>query len=595
MPTEYLKETYAGRVEIFEEAIRKKSGLINLFSLARLLSLVATIWLLVKGIQDPGPLFFLLSLLMFVLFLTLVSLYNKHTGQRDLLRQQKALNETELSCLAHEYMALPDGEKHADTSHSWSHDLDLFGSGSLYQYMNRSSIARGDEVLANMLTTEPGSASTILDRQLILDDLRERIDFRQHFTARGKLIHEKADDLEDLRHWLQSSAYINKYPWLLHVALGMSLLSLSMLAWFLLDPGRFWNLIFVLVVNLLILSPFLLRTQQYQAVISRKNELLNGYAQLLKIIAAVSFKHPELQGNGLKAKKGMHEVARLSSLMHFFDQRLNMLLGSLLNGFFLFDFIMLHLLERWKRRNRLEILEWIDLCGWTDAMVSLAGFAFNHPDFVLPRVREEQQALNFSRLGHPLIPAKKRVNNDISADSERVVVITGANMAGKSTFLRALGVNMVLAYMGCPVCAKTFDFGYMGLCSSMRTADSLKDEESYFLVEIKKLHLIVQRMEKGLPLMILLDEVLKGTNTTDKKRGSVGLIQRSLNYPVRMFIATHDLSLGELESKHHGKVVNYCFESFIKDMELSFDYAIRPGIATNMNAYFLMRQMGIVD
>jgi DNA mismatch repair ATPase MutS len=135
----------------------------------------------------------------------------------------------------------------------------------------------------------------------------------------------------------------------------------------------------------------------------------------------------------------------------------------------------------------------------------------------------------------------------------------------------------------------------MGLSSSMRTADSLKDEESYFLAEIKKLRLIVQRMEQGLPLMILLDEVLKGTNTTDKKRGSVGLIERSLNYPVRCFIATHDLSLGELEAKHPGKVVNHCFESYIKDMELSFDYTIRPGIATNMNAYFLMRQMGIVD
>jgi DNA mismatch repair ATPase MutS len=272
-----------------------------------------------------------------------------------------------------------------------------------------------------------------------------------------------------------------------------------------------------------------------------------------------------------------------------------MLLGVILNGFFLFDFVMLHLLERWKRRNRQEILDWIALCGWTDAMVSLAGFAYNHPDFVLPRVSEEQQDLKISQLGHPLIPDEKRIDNDMVAENEKVVVITGANMAGKSTFLRSLGVNMVLAYMGCPVCAQTFDLGYMGLSSSMRTADSLKDEESYFLAEIKKLRLIVQRMEQGLPLMILLDEVLKGTNTTDKKRGSVGLIQRSLNYPVRMFIATHDLSLGELEGKHPGKVVNYCFESYIKDMELSFDYTIRPGIATNMNAYFLMRQMGIVD
>ena len=176
-----------------------------------------------------------------------------------------------------------------------------------------------------------------------------------------------------------------------------------------------------------------------------------------------------------------------------------------------------------------------------------------------------------------------------------VVVITGANMAGKSTFLRSLGINMVLTYMGCPVCASTFRTGYAGLHSSMRTADSLKDEESYFLAEIKKLQSIVKEMLTGRPLLILLDEVLKGTNTTDKKLGSVGLIRKSLDYPVRCFIATHDLSLGELEKEYGGQVVNYCFESYINGMELSFDYTMRKGIATNMNASFLMKQMGIMD
>lgn len=595
MSKEQVRATYERRVEDFAQAIQKESRLINLLSLGRLLSLVGTIWLLVAGIQHPGPVFYIISLMMFVLFLTLVSLHNKHTGERYLLRQQKALNETELLCIDHKFHSLPDGAEHSDTSHPWSHDLDLFGAGSLFQYVNRSSTRKGDEVLAAMLSKEPGSAASIWDRQQILEDLKERIDFRQHFTARGKLINEKAEDLEDIKRWLDSSSYINKHPWLFFLALGMSLLSLSMITWVILDPGRFWNLIYVFVVNLVILSPFLLRTQQYQSIISKKHDLLNGYAQLLKIIAGISFNHTLLQENSRRARKGMHEVARLSKLLHFFDQRLNMLLGFGLNGLFLFDFIMLHLIERWKKRNSQEILEWIELCGWTDAMVSLSGFAWNHPDFVLPKVGEEQQPIEFHQLGHPLIPDEKRVDNDISIDSEKVVVITGANMAGKSTFLRSLGVNMVLAYAGCPVCAQKFDFGYMGLYSSMRTADSLKDEESYFLAEIKKLQLIVERMEKALPLMILLDEVLKGTNTTDKKRGSVGLIQRSLNYPVRCFIATHDLSLGELEAKYSREVVNYCFESYIKDMELSFDYSMRKGIATNMNAYFLMKQMGIVD
>jgi DNA mismatch repair ATPase MutS len=344
-----------------------------------------------------------------------------------------------------------------------------------------------------------------------------------------------------------------------------------------------------------VLSPFLLRTQKYQAAISRKHDLLDGYAQLLKQIARASFEHPDLQERSKEARKGTQQVARLSKLLQVFDQRLNMLLGVLLNGFFLFDFIMLHLIERWKRKNKQDILEWIQITGWTDAMISLAGFAWNHPDYCIPEVNEKADELEIAGLGHPLISPRKRVVNDLEINSEKVVVITGANMAGKSTFLRSMGVNMVLAYAGCPVCASVFRCQYMGLHSSMRTADSLKDEESYFLSEIKKLQKIVREMEGGKRMLILLDEVLKGTNTTDKKIGSVGLIRKSLQYPVRCLIATHDLSLGELEKEYEGQVINYCFESYIHDMELSFDYTIRRGIAANMNASFLMKKMGIMD
>jgi DNA mismatch repair ATPase MutS len=256
---------------------------------------------------------------------------------------------------------------------------------------------------------------------------------------------------------------------------------------------------------------------------------------------------------------------------------------------------MLFLLERWKRQHRQDIMGWIEITGRMDALISLSGFAFNHPDFSLPEFDEDAASMELRGLGHPLIPAHRRVNNDLAVAGEKVVVITGANMAGKSTFLRSMGVNMVLGYAGCPVCASGFRCAYMGLQSSMRTADSLKDEESYFLAEIRKLQRIVHQMEQGKPMLILLDEVLKGTNTTDKKLGSVGLIRKSLNYPVRCLIATHDLSLGELEKEYPGQVVNYCFESYIRGMELSFDYTIRKGIATNMNASFLMKKMGIMD
>jgi ABC-type multidrug transport system fused ATPase/permease subunit len=595
MSREKLQIIYSERIGHFGEAVRLQTRRINLFSLARLLVLVAMIWLLVLGFRSNALLFFLLSTFLLVLFLSLVAMFNRYKGERELLRQLLMLNEKELTCLDHDFHNLPDGSEHADTSHPWSHDLDIFGKGSLFQYLNRSSTLKGSNILAALLTSEPGSAETILDRQKITIDLKERIDFRQNFTASGELVKEKADDLKDISHWLDTSVYINKYRWLFFLAQGVSLLSLIIIIWGIFDPSRYWLLLYLLALNFVVLSPFLLRTQKYQAAISRKHELLEGYARLLKQIANTSFKHPELQSRSRKAREGMHQVARLSKLLQIFDQRLSMLLGVLLNGLFLFDFTMLYLLERWKRKNRQDIMEWIEITGWTDAMISLAGFAWNHPGFSMPEVNEKADDLEIAGLGHPLIPHQKRVANDLAISKGKVVVITGANMAGKSTFLRSMGVNMVLAYTGCPVCATLFRSSYMGLHSSMRTTDSLKDEESYFLAEIKKLQLIVQEMESGKPMLILLDEVLKGTNTTDKKLGSVGLIRKVLLYPVRCLIATHDLSLGELEKEYAGQVLNYCFESYINDMELSFDYTMRKGIATNMNASFLMKKMGIVD
>ena len=351
----------------------------------------------------------------------------------------------------------------------------------------------------NCSPQNPDDIDTITFRQGIIGDLKDRIDFRQNFIARGNLVEEKENDLEDISRWLSTSAYISKNRWLFYLALLVSAIAVTIIIAGFMNNARFWYLLYLMVFNFTMLSPFLMRTNKYQATISKKHQLLEGYAELLRIIAQTSFNHPDLTQKSQQAHEGMKEVEKLSKLLNIFDQRLNMLLGALFNGFFLFDFIMLHLLENWKLKNKTHILEWIELTGWTDAMISLAGFAYNHPGFTVPDFDPEQEVMELKSLGHPLIPDHKRVVNDMRIGGEKVVVITGANMAGKSTFLRSLGINTVLAYAGCPVCATTFRSGFMGLYSSMRTADSLKDEESYFLAEIKKLQLIVRRMETGEP------------------------------------------------------------------------------------------------
>ena len=595
MTRDQLRSFYQDRIDSCEKSISHRTRLMNYISLLRLIVLVAAIYFLVLGIRADNLFNYAASLIMVVSFLVLVSYHKQHNDRRELFRQIKLLNLKERACLDHQYDHLPSGSKYIDHAHPWSGDLDLFGNGSLFQYLDRTATLRGSDQLALTLTTEPESIENIDQQQGIISDLKMQIEFRQKFTARANLIEEETSDFQSLSDWLATPTYIKKNPWLFYLAVLISGISLVVIITGFFHGPNFWYLLPVLLFNWGILTPFLMRTNRYQSNISRKHELLEGYAALLQEITAVRLTHPSLVIDQQIAKAGQKEVRRLSRLLNIFDQRLNMLLGVVFNTLFLFDFIMLYLLEKWKDRNREHIFRWIDLTARMDSLISLSGFAYNHPDYTQPEMLNGQAVIDLKDLGHPLIPERKRIDNHMRIDQEKVVIVTGANMAGKSTFLRALGINSVLAYAGCPVCASQFKSGFLHLHTSMRTADSLRDEESYFLAEIKRLQQIVKRMKEGKPILILLDEVLKGTNTTDKKRGSVGLIRKSLQYPVLCFIATHDLSLGELENDHKDEVINFCFESYIEDLGLRFDYTIRKGIAKNMNASFLMKQMGIMD
>jgi len=595
MPREELNKHYKERSAQYEALIKKENHKMSLLSLARLLALVAVLWFIVLAIRDQHAWHYIGAVLMLVAFLVLIKRFLHHKEWREVYKQLLKLNQQETQCQHHRFKGFEGGEEFSDPSHAWSHDLDLFGRGSLFQYMNRCRTRGGREQLAAFLSSGSAGPEELSERQTMVEELKEREEFRQMSTARGAFLEEEENDQEDFRRWLDRVPYISKHPWLFYLALGISALSILLIVLSIIVPGAYPYLLLLLFVNFSLLSPFLLRTNHYQESISRKHRLLQGYAGLLKVISATDFTHSHLLDNKQKATLGRKQVRRLSRLLNAFDWRLNMVLGVVLNGLFLFDFTMLYLLERWKKKNKEGILDWIGLCRWTDAMNSLGGFAFNHPDYVRPHLTVEWSSLDVQDLGHPLIPPDRRVNNSLTLAEEKVVLVTGANMAGKSTFLRALGVNKVLADTGCPVCASHFSMPSARLFTSMRTADSLADDESYFLAEIKRLQRGVQQMEKGEPLLILLDEVLKGTNTTDKRLGSEGLIRRALPYPVHCFIATHDLGLGSMEKEHPSRVVNYCFESYIENLELRFDYTIRKGLATNMNASFLMRQMGIME
>lgn len=330
-----------------------------------------------------------------------------------------------------------------------------------------------------------------------------------------------------------------------------------------------------------------------------KYKLLQKYSELLRMIENENFKSVLLQKEQAVLTKDESSAAkqlkRLSSIMDSLDTRLNILASIFTNVIYMSDLRSVIKLEKWKEENRDKTDIWFEAMGRFDAYSSFGTFAFNNPDFIYAEISDESPIIKAEALGHPLIPESKRVCNDFELSSfGKIVILTGANMAGKSTFLRTVGINMVLGMAGAPVCAKTFTFKPLQLVTSISIKDSLFENESYFYAELKRLQNVIDRLNRGEKIFILLDEILKGTNSKDKLKGSQALLKQFVNLGAVGIIATHDTALGEIEKDFPNNIINHSFEVELENDRLFYDYKLRKGICQNVNASFLMRKMGII-
>jgi len=303
--------------------------------------------------------------------------------------------------------------------------------------------------------------------------------------------------------------------------------------------------------------------------------------------------HEELTLDGAKASDKIHDLRKL---LDKFEQRQNILVGILLNAFLLWDLNLMRKMYRWKESNALELNHWLTIVGNFDAMVSIGNMAFNDNTLVYPEILDTDFEVTATNMYHPMLNKSERIGNDYEIKgSGNINIVTGANMAGKSTFLRTVGINMMLGMLGAPLAVEKFAFSPMPIFSSMRTEDSLAAHTSFFYAELSRLARLSELLKTGEKRFVILDEILKGTNSVDKARGSYAFVEKILNYQMMGLIATHDLSLCELSGKYPNKISNKSFEvEFVND-ELEFDYKLRNGICQNMNASFLLKKMGIVD
>ena len=537
--------------------------------------------------------------LTFLPLFILVKIHNRFFFRKEWLETQARIIQEELQALSGDYSSFEDGKEYVNPEHPYSFDLDIFGRRSLFQSINRTCTFFGKVRLAEWLQNHLHKKTSIEKRQEMVREISEHTLFREQFRVAGLVHHGQSSDAEKIQAWSQSPAQYLHAGWVKTFIWGVpvinSLLLITSLAgwisfsWLGLSFGIFLVLSFGIIK----------RATYIQETYGKQLKSLNGYARLIALAKAENWKSAGMQELmerfNLNGQSPIQALQQLSKELDRLDLRNNQFLYVLLEGSIFFQLQEIVRIERWKVRYGQHISEWLETVGELDALCSLGTFAYNHPQYTYPELTEKPFCFLATQMGHPLMPASQCVKNDATIPSRPFfLIITGANMAGKSTYLRTIGVNYLLACIGAPVCCERLKLYPNQLITSLRTSDSLSDNESYFFAELKRLKRIIDLLNQGQQLFIILDEILKGTNSMDKQKGSFDLIRQFMQLKANGIIATHDLLLGSLIKQFPEEIRNYCFEADIKENELTFSYKLREGVAQNMKACFLMKKMGII-
>ena len=586
------RDFYNSQIDKYQIQLKKASRKLAFSSLIRLLVFLL-IAFLVYYFFGNGPAIVAVLFIGIAVFVFLVSRHTDLKYERDKFQELINISETELRVLKRDFHNLPSGEEFEDHSHAFSQDIDLFGKAGFFQYLNRTALREGRRKLASLLLSN--NIQNIQQKQEAIKELAEKADWRQRFSAFATLVKAETPTATIL-DWLNNyRCFVPKImKWL---PLVFSIISGIVITAYFLDFIGALELLIWLFVGLFTTGIFLKRINLLSSSVSKVQDTFQQYHQLLDLIETTDFSAEILQqqkqqisSEHIKASKTLREFSKAIDAL---DQRNNMLFGMLGNGFLLWDLRQSYRLEKWIKDHGQDVEKWFRVIEFLDAYNSLGNFAFNHPAYAFPNINHDRHVTRAVQLAHPLLDPQKRVANDFTIEKEQFFIITGANMAGKSTFLRTVSLQILMGNLGLPVCADSCEYSPIKLITSMRTTDSLSDDESYFFSELKRLKYIVEKIKTD-KYFIILDEILKGTNSTDKAIGSRKFIEKLVNSNSTGIIATHDLSLCEVTEEHR-EVKNYYFDAEIINDELNFDYKFKKGVCQNMNASFLLKKMEIVD
>jgi DNA mismatch repair ATPase MutS len=608
MTQENPETIYKERIKHIDEQLKDLKKKDTVMGILKLVLIIVGLLALFRVFSIKPPLslgIFGFSLLSFVIITIMhETILRKIKFQKNM----KTINENEIKMLYHEFPAQSfNGEEFNNPDHNYTSDLDIFGEKSVFHYISRAVTAVGRKWLAKWLQTQDES-NEIKKRQEAVKELSGKLDLRQTIACHGMLIDDTSQKLEFLYTLLKEPiTLLNRkfFITFMHVwpiiTIGAGILIFFKVSW----------IFFVgfIVSQLIINKPFLKHVSHIYSLTSRSGKILKAYSHIIAEIENENYCGEKLgllkKQLSVNNKNASVCIGKLSTLLEYFDAR-NGSLHGLINNLVLWDLHCLYRLEKWIKKTGPYVPQWFDVIGEFESLSGFANLHFNNPSWTMPEIIHEGQfQMEAEEMGHPLIPKKDRVCNQFELNSigqgnGNLAIVTGPNMAGKSTFLRTIGVNIVLAFTGAPVCASRFKISPLKLFSSMQTSDSLDKHLSLFYAELQRLKMILDGISHQEQVFFLVDEMLKGTNATDRQKGAIAMLKQLMKNRANGVVATHDLKLTKLENPEEWEnypqginIYNYHFDGYIKGDKLLFDYKLKIGICESFNALILMKKMGI--
>ncbi len=596
-----ITEQYNIAVAAAKQETDKFKSLANKYSFYRLIAFAVFVIAVVFAIsiEEIGIIVFA-AVLLIIGFSWLIKKQNHFDTFARYYAYLKQITENELQSIKAGSGLYDNGSAFNNPRHFYTADLDIFGNNSLFHLVNRAATWAGVQKLASWLN-KPSTENVILQRQAAVKEIAQKNEWKLNFQAYLLFsVNQQKDQLNRLIAYLNTTVELKDQAWLkLYCRIAPFLLISVIIAGYFYSPLRYFTP-FIALYNYRLASSNAQAVDKTDLIAGKISQTLTHFVEAFKGIEEQSWQSVYLkeQAERIKSADGesiSEKTAQLAALINKLNYRLNLVVKFILNIFLVWDIRCLMAIEAWKQKNRQHVEQAFDVIAEFEAIISLASLHINYPEWCLPQIiKEDGYTLTASNIAHPLIGAGKRVANDYDLQNTfKIDIITGSNMAGKSTFLRTIGINCVLAFCGAPICADSMQVSVMKIFTYMRIKDSLNENTSTFKAELDRLQLLLNTVEGDSKLFFLIDEMLRGTNSVDKYLGSKAVIEQLIKKRAVGMVATHDLQIAELEKEHPDYVRNFYFDIEVKNGEMISDYKIKHGECKTFNASLLLKQIGI--